>query len=298
MYPMKQQMLRFVGRQQWLRGRDRILRAFSHPDHQSSTLFKTDFFGQSYSGKMTNFIDWSVFYYGAFQLHEIRLLGAIADALRASGKPVNFFDVGANIGHHTLFMSPHADHVFSFEPFAVVREEMVRKLQHAGVTNVTIFPVALGDRNETGTFHPPTGANQGTGTLGDMLPDNASSEVLPVQVVRGDDFFAANQLPPITLLKMDVEGYETKALEGLRETVWRDRPPIFIEIQKDDYDSPEPHKGASVKNLLYPDHIIFEVGASRGQPVLKPFLQGNTEEALVIPAELAELLKVPVTQHK
>lgn len=295
---MKQQMLRFVGRRQWLRGRDRILRAFSHPDRQNSTPFETDFFGQSYSGKMSNFIDWSVFYYGAFQLHEIRLLGAIADALRASGKQVNFFDVGANIGHHTLFMSPHADHIFSFEPFALVREEMVRKLQHAGVGNVTIFPVALGDRNENGTFHPPTGSNQGTGTLGNMLPDNASSEVLSVQVVRGDDFFVANQLPPITLLKMDVEGYETKALEGLRETIWRDRPPIFIEIQKEDYDSPEPRKGASVKNLLYPDHIIFEVGASRGQPILSPFLQGNTEEALVIPAELAELLKVPVSQHK
>jgi hypothetical protein len=41
-----------------------------------------------------------------------------------------------------------------------------------------------------------------------------------------------------------------------------------------------------VRNLLYPDHVIFEVGSSRGRPVLKPFLQGNTEEALVLPAEL------------
>src|SRR6185369_5603678 len=164
--------------------------------------------------------DWCVFYYGAFQVHELRLLAAIADRLRAEGKPVNFFDVGANIGHHSLFMSRHADRVFSFEPFSVVRDEMVRKLNHARISNVTIFPVALGDRNETGTFHPPTGANQGTGTLGDNLPDNASTEVVPVTVVRGDDFFAANKLPPISLLKMDVEGYETKALAGMRETLW------------------------------------------------------------------------------
>ena len=291
MQPMKQQLLRFVGRQHWLRGRDRILRTFSHPDHQKSHPFNTDFFGKSYSGNMANFIDWSVFYYGAFQLHEVRLLAAIADALRATGKPLNFFDVGANIGHHTLFMSSHADRVFSFEPFSVVRAEMERKLRHAKVNNVTIFPVALGDQNESGTFHPPTGANQGTGTLGDLLPDNASTEVLSVPVVRGDDYFAANNLPPISLLKMDVEGYEAKALAGMRETIRRDRPPIFVEIQHDQYTGSGTHKGATVKELLYPDHLIFEVGESHGRYDLKPFMTGKTEEALVLPIELAGLIE-------
>jgi FkbM family methyltransferase len=291
MQPMKQQLLRFVGRQHWLRGRDRFLRTFSHPDHQKPHPFDTDFFGKSYTGNMANFIDWSVFYYGAFQLHEVRLLAAIADALRASGKPVNFFDVGANIGHHSLFMSSHADRVFSFEPFSVVRAEMERKLNHARVNNVTIFPVALGDENESGTFHPPTGANQGTGTLGNNLPDNASTEVLSVPVVRGDDFFATNNLPPISLLKMDVEGYEAKALSGMRETLRRDRPPIFVEIQHDQYTGTGTHKGATVKELLYPDHLIFEVGVSRGHYDLKPFMTGNTEEALVLPIELAGLIE-------
>jgi FkbM family methyltransferase len=291
MQPMKQQLLRFVGRQHWLRGRDRILRTFSHPDHQKSHPFNTDFFGKSYSGNMANFIDWSVFYYGAFQLHEVRLLAAIADALRTTGKPVNFFDVGANIGHHSLFMSSHADRVFSFEPFSVVRAEMERKLSHAKVNNVTIFPVALGDQNESGTFHPPTGANQGTGTLGNILPDNASTEVLSVPVVRGDDYFAANNLPPISLLKMDVEGYEAKALAGMRETIRRDRPPIFVEIQHDQYTGSGTHKGATVKELLYPDHLIFEVREFHGHYDLKPFMTGKTEEALVLPIELAGLIE-------
>lgn len=288
---VKHQVLRFIGHQEWLRGRDRILRAFAHPDHQEQCLFETDFFGQPYTGDMASFIDWSVFYYGAFGVHEVRLLAAIADALRAQGKPVNFFDVGANIGHHTLFMANHSDRIFAFEPFSVVRNEMARKLDHAKVTNATIFPVALGDRNETGTFRPPTGANQGTGTLGANLPDNASDDSIPVQVVRGDDFFAANHLPPISLLKMDVEGYEVKALEGLRETIWRDRPPILMEIQPEHSPGAESLRAVSVKELLYPDHLLFEVGASRGQYTLKPFSPGNSEEALVLPAELAGIIR-------
>jgi FkbM family methyltransferase len=287
---MRRKILRFVGHQQWLRGRDRVLRAFEHPDHQKPDRFTADFFGKPYTGNMSNFIDWSVFYYGAFNGHELRLLAAIAEALRAKGRPVNFFDVGANIGHHTLFMSAHADRVFSFEPYPVVRGEMERKLKYAAVNNVAIFPVAMGDRNETGSFHPPTGANQGTGTLGDALPDNASNEAISVTVVRGDDFFAANNLPPISLLKMDVEGYETKALAGMRETLSRDRPPMYIEIQRDKVTGAAKRQGALVKDLLYPDHLIFEVGSLRGDYVLKPFRIEDTEDALVIPKELTGLI--------
>jgi FkbM family methyltransferase len=286
----KQQVLRYIGHQQWLRGRDRILRAFVHPDHQKPLAFETDFFGKVYSGNLTNFIDWTVFYYGAFNVQELLLLAELAGALRAQGKPVNFFDIGANIGHHTLFMSGHADRVFSFEPFSVVRGEMERKLAHARAANVTIFPVALGDKNENASFHPPSGANQGTGTLGDNLPDNASADAISVQVVRGDDFFAANRLPPISLLKLDVEGYEAQALEGLHQTLSRDRPPIFMELQHDRRDGSESHKGASIRDLLYPNHLVFEVGISRGQFTLKPFKSGNTEEALVLPAELAGII--------
>lgn len=282
-------LLRLLARQHWLKGRDRIIRAFCHPDRQHSRPFETDFFGLRYSGDISNFVDWSVFYYGAFAGHELQLLGQLADALRAKGKLVNFFDIGANIGHHTLFMSRHADRVFSFEPFSEVRSEMSRKLSFAGVTNVTIFPIALGDQNETGSFCPPTGANQGTGTLGQNLPDNASSGTISVQVARGDDLFAANHLPPVSLIKMDVEGYETKALAGLRETLWRDRPPIFLEIQ------PEPGSEkisgqVKVQDLLYPNHLIFDVSHSMGRFVLKPFSNNGPEEKLVIPAELAGIL--------
>lgn len=293
---LKQRALRVIGRQNWLRGRDRILRFFSHPDHRNSEPFETDFFGMAYSGNMANFIDWTVFYYGAYSINELRLLAALAGALRAQGMPVNFYDVGANIGHHSLFMSRHADHVFSFEPFATVRQEMERKIEHAKVRNVTIFPVALGNCNEIGAFHPPTGANQGTGTLGTVLPDNASAESISVKVVRGDDILTANSLPPISLLKIDVEGYEANALEGMRDTLWRDRPPILMEIQRDTRSGPTSSESAGIESLLYPNHLLFEVGNSRGQFVLRPFSMGNTDEALVLPAELAGI--VPGTNHR
>jgi FkbM family methyltransferase len=283
--------LRAIGHHSTLRGTDRLLRAFAHPDRQKPCRFETGFFGLDYTGDLANFVDWWVYFYGAFALNELQIMAALADALRAQGKPVNFFDVGANIGHHTLFMSAHADRVFSFEPFHVVRNEIHRKLTHARAGNVTVFPVALGNTNETAAFTPPTGANQGTGTLGSMLPDNAAAQTIPVQVVRGDDFFAANHLPPVSILKMDVEGFEENALNGLKETLWRDRPPIIMEIQRDNQiDADTRRKSAHLQELLYPDHLLFEIGESRRNYTLKPFHLGKTDEALVLPAEMAGIL--------
>ena len=71
-------------------------------DISSGCEAATESFGKTYSGNMTNFINWTVFYYGAFNFQELLILGELADAFHAQGKTVNFFDVGANIGHHTL----------------------------------------------------------------------------------------------------------------------------------------------------------------------------------------------------
>lgn len=282
--------LRLLGEQGWLRGRERVIRLFVDPDHQQPVPFETTFYGLPYVGRMDNFIDWHVRYFGAFAPQELQLLGEIGDGLRQRGGEVNFFDIGANTGQHSLYMSQHADRVFCFEPFEVVRNEMLRKFRHAGVDRAAVFPVALGNRNETAQFHPPTGCNQGTGTLSDLLPDNASGESIPVEVVRGDDFFAAQQLPRISVMKMDVEGFELQALEGLRETLWRDRPPMLMEIQHLPTDAENARKLERIHELLYPGHLIFDVRAVRRQYRLLPFT-GTREEVLILPPELRGIVR-------
>jgi FkbM family methyltransferase len=263
------------------------LRAFAHPDRQESCPFDVDFFGRRYSGDLADFVDWTVFFYGSYSRLELLALAALAEDLRGAGKPVNFFDVGANVGQHSLFMADRADRVFSFEPFAAVRGEMNRKLKHAGVENVTVFPVALGDRNSTSAFHTSTTANRGMGTLRDFIPraGNSFYETTTVDVVRGDEFFSANDLPPISLLKIDVEGYESKVLEGLQQTLRRDRPPFLMEISGPDKSGFQTFDG--LESRLYRDYLIFEIDARFGRLVLKPLSFERGGETLVLPAELA-----------
>lgn len=83
--PLRYRLLRLLGHQHWIvRGRDRLLRWLSNPDEAPAIEFAVPFFGQIYPGRLDNFVDWSVFYYGGYARHELLLLATIASALRGA----------------------------------------------------------------------------------------------------------------------------------------------------------------------------------------------------------------------
>ena len=285
---MSAQLLRAFAHQRWIpRGRDRVVRFFSNPDTCPSTKFDVPFFGLRYSGDLANFCDWSVFYYGAYSRYELLLLRDIAQQLEG---PVYFFDVGANVGQHSLFMTQYAHSVYSFEPFPVVAAEYRRKMSRANASNWTLFPVALGDSDSLSELSIPSGANLGTATLTQHLPGNASGERISVQIARGDDFFRENNLPPISLMKFDVEGYEATAMKGLADRLRSDRPIILAEISG-------PSRSGFVDEAnfhahLYPEHSVFEVRSVRDDYRLAPFHLESAQEILIVPNERLRALKI------
>ncbi len=273
-------ILRWIGRQHWIPfGRDRILRLFCHPDRQRSHPFEIDFFGYRYPGDLANLIDWSVFFYGAYSYEELFVMRDIADGLRAQGRPVVVYDIGANIGHHTLFISRRSDRVISFEPFEAVRRKLEEKVVANRLTNVEVYPVALGAENGSFPFYPPTGANSGTGSL---LP---LSDAAPIEVPvrRGDDLVREDGLPAPTLVKIDVEGSEPAALAGLRDTLTAARPFVLMELFGPTRDRVIDEAG--LRALLYPGAELFEIRATRGRRDyrLRRFDFGRTFEFLVAP---------------
>lgn len=101
--------------------------------------------------------------------------------------------------------------IYALEPNA----KSFQKLQKntAGLQNVQLFPLAAWDKNETLLFGKT--ASRGA---------HAAQNGLPVQAVRLDDILDA----PVTLLKMDVEGAEARALAGAAETIRRHHPKLYV----------------------------------------------------------------------
>jgi FkbM family methyltransferase len=282
--------LRFIGHQHYIkRGRDRILRTFQHPDTSPSIPFEIPFFGMRYAGNLNDFIDWSVFFYGAFSRNELDLLRDAAAVLRKQDRtPLNFYDIGANVGQHSLFMSQHADHVYSFEPFAGVRSKLLEKITLNNLTNVTIFPVGLGNVSTELDFFEPSGAGKGLGSF--IVAPQADCRVQKLPVWNGDEFLKNNGLPRIDIIKIDVEGFEFRVISGLRERLNKDRPVILMEISS--ATRTEMVSESVLRRHLYPDAAIFEVDAVNISSSYRsrPFDFENGKEILIVPCENTALL--------
>jgi FkbM family methyltransferase len=278
-------LLRVLGHQHWLRrGRDRFLRWVCNPDKAPAIEFAVPFFGKVYPGRLDNFIDWSVFHYGGYARHELLLLAAIAGALRSPEHgQMAFFDVGANVGNHSLFMAAQGARVFAFEPFPPVRAELKRKLEANPGLPVEIFEFGLGDCDGLLQFQPPSGANMGTGSF--THSGREESEQLQLQVRVGDTAFQELGLPAIDILKIDVEGFERQVLAGLAGRLHSDRPVLLFEL------SHRTRSGfgslSGLKAALYSDHELFDVGtySVSGPYRLRAFQFTTSTEVLVIPKE-------------
>ena len=282
-------LMRMLGRQTWIpKGQHWILTKIWDPDSEENFQFEVDFFGKRYQGDMAQYVDWKVFAYGCSSYSELSLIRDLAGELRKRRAEIVFFDVGANVGHHTLFMASLADQVIAFEPSLENCRLIDQKVSMNGLRNVKVFPVALGDKDEIQKYFPGGAVNSGTGTF---MPEEIGTYQHPidVQIRSGDGFCAAHNLPAIDLLKVDVEGFEPLVFRGLAARIHRDRPPVLTELTE------RSRAGfgseAGLKKLFWDGAVYAEVCGREGCGyTLRPFRYANAGEALIVPPEWADFV--------
>jgi len=224
-------LARLIGHRAWLPEglRGRIARLTCTADYFPSQLFEVDFFGLKYPGDLSNFLDWHVYFFGAYEMDILLLLRSLIRQ-RSGGV---FVDVGANVGQHALFMSKYASHIHAFEPWSKVRQAIDEKITRNRLTNVTVHPVALGVEHQFVPFYAPQGGNWGTGSFDEKHATDRNRLWGNLEIVRGDQYFEAHGISAVSLIKIDVEGWEKNVLLGLRHTLERFRPVIVMEVSRD-----------------------------------------------------------------
>jgi len=206
----------------------RLYKSLSRRGSVPADSFQTRFFGLDYHGHFDNNIDSAIYFYGAF---EKPLLMFMRDSLQAIADSNGVFvDIGANVGQHSLGLSSVARQVIAFEPWHVVRERLDYHIRLNQLGNIQVIDAGLSDHNGSQVFFAPSGVNAGIGSFDPDSQQKGNQAAGELRLIRGDDYFAENPPEHIHLVKMDVEGFEKPALNGLKNTLIRYRPLLVCEL--------------------------------------------------------------------
>ncbi|MEQ9454280.1 MAG: FkbM family methyltransferase [Phycisphaeraceae bacterium] len=142
-------------------------------------------------------------------------------------------DIGANHGMLTLLaaacVGPNGS-VEAFEPHPGCVERIQRQIELNGIRHVRLHEAALSNKTTRATLHfAPRHAGYSTLTFPEGEAASTLTHAVEVNLIRGDDALLSDPAP-VRLIKMDVEGHEPRAIEGLSQIIRRDRPAILCEI--------------------------------------------------------------------
>ena len=158
----------------------------------------------------------------------------IQRALRDLVRPgMTAYDLGANIGYMTLLLAKavgETGRVVAVEPLPsnVARLRAAVELNHMQ-GRVALVEKAIGPRSGRETFL--VHQSPGMGRL-EQAPGRSESfhHAVEVDVVSVDDLVYAEGFPPPQLVKMDLEGGEGRALEGMGRLLRDAKPVLLIEV--------------------------------------------------------------------
>jgi FkbM family methyltransferase len=142
------------------------------------------------------------------------------------------FDIGANIGMHSVIMANRVGptgRVVSFEPDPHPHARLRANLALNGLDFVDTRRAALSNKSGKTTFylHDDSIGNYANASL---HAENVgkSTRTVEVDLYSLDDFIAQNPVPRLDVIKLLAQGEEWNVLQGALRTIERCRPSIFF----------------------------------------------------------------------
>tara|TARA_Y100000591_G_scaffold332888_1_gene372126 strand:- start:1656 stop:2567 length:912 start_codon:yes stop_codon:yes gene_type:complete len=182
------------------------------------------------AGRMFDVISLKILLKGRFENDELLCLkNSVFEKIDSKSKSA--LDIGANIGNHSLFFADYFNKVFAFEPLTKNYEllELNIKLKN----NISAYNLGGSNKDEINKIYTPLNFDSGHSkipndkTFMDTEKENFQSE--EVKLKRLDDFVIKEKINNIKFIKIDVEGYEYKVLQGVEKLLKNEKPVVAFE---------------------------------------------------------------------
>lgn len=178
-------------------------------------------------GRLNSLIEREMICLGEYEPNETRVIENLV-------KPNwSCIDIGANVGFYTVRLAELVEpegHVFSIEPYDTVHLRLVQNTKD--IQNVTLLSCAVSDIQGEAPLitNNPSKSDNYNATLVHTKPSQ-STKVVELKTLS-NLWQAIFNLKPIHFIKIDIEGYEFKALVGGKELIQKCKPIILMEYNK------------------------------------------------------------------
>lgn len=138
------------------------------------------------------------------------------------------FDIGANIGNHTVYFATHSPdaEIFAFEPMSINYLLLEANIEANGFSRerVHLINKALGSEKGFANMQVKQGHEGNNGAA--AITDSETGDIEKVEVLVLDEL----NLPAPDFVKIDVEGYEVYVLRGMIKTLEKSNALVWIEV--------------------------------------------------------------------
>lgn len=233
--------------------------------------------GIDFTLDISNYVDWSVYFQIVDEGHEKVLFPKCK-------KDYVVLDIGTHIGSVAMRFAQLVGNngkAYGFEPDPFNYEKCKRNLQSNHFPQLEIHNIGLG--SQAGEFILEVDSPDNLGHNHIVAVANPDKKSYKVQITTLDEFCKVHQINHIDLIKIDIEGYELKALEGGIDTLKRLQPIIFIEIC-DDFLKIQKNSGNQV--IVFLESLGYEVKkAITGENVTSSYVFSENEifDAIALP---------------
>jgi FkbM family methyltransferase len=163
-------------------------------------------FGYEIELSLTDHIQRNI-YLGTYEPYDSALV-------RSHLKPgMTVIDVGANIGYYSLMAAAEVGsngRVISFEPNPELGQQLQQTIRKNRIANLTLEPAGVSDVAGWANLFVPKETGNNTATM----IANEGGRPVPVPIVTLDEYLEQHQIYQVDFLKIDVEGFEPKVIQG------------------------------------------------------------------------------------
>lgn len=143
---------------------------------------------------------------------------------------MNILDIGANIGYYAIIEASLINNgiIYAFEPDHRNIEILKKNIELNNFSDkIILFPYAVGDKNCSKKFFLSKETN-----LSSFLNNNKNINSVFVKCIKLDNF---KDIDKIDFIRMDIEGYECMAIDGMMYFLRNTKKPLKLMIEVHPY---------------------------------------------------------------